>query len=548
MTRIAAILLTLTFAGCGTSVQTAQPNVQGPVENATARVQLNATNVRCSYAPEWQFNRSGSPDAPPEFGVALSGGGMRAAAYSMGALSALNDLGYLKKADVISAASGGAYAAGWYLTQKAATNATDDELFRDCDLTNAPAGCVGPYQHHLADHGRIINRRRATFALATDTVMFPVNLLVNGLFGWHENTTGHRRFYERALVSEFFTAPGTHRQLRYSFEDLRSISATKKLPLLIVNTTAAIDDDQHHYGADLRRTVYELSPARYGSDAFGYASEAYPMDLPRAVSVSGAAADLSVLASGNVQKTLLSALNLDLGYFIDNRNRFRQRSPDSDDCIRFPPPAKNPHFTARKWTFRAVPFPAYAFIPYWSKDAKGLRTYLSDGGHSENLAAFSLIRRLVRNIVIVDASGDRNFQFNDYLQLQNAVLESLNAKFEVPAIEAVLSLKEEDRRRIISAQPVMTGSVRYFPFPNEPENARTLNIVYVKLSYDAANAASKYTGFPQVTSYQSHHEKTFPFQGLFDQAYSPQQYRAYRDLAYITMINDTTTIRGRIKD
>jgi len=465
---------------------------------------------------------------------------MRAGSYAVGALSALAKLGYLSKVDVISAASGGAYAAGWYISQRATSDADDAELFLDCkDKPNC-----GVYQHHLADHGKLVNRRRVAFALLTDTLMFPVNLLVNGVFGWHENTTGHRRFYERALVSEFFTTPGTHRHIRYSFPDLGAASLSKHLPLLVVNTTVSIDDDSHHYAADLRNSIYELSPVRYGSDAFGYSSDQYQMDLPRAISVSGAAADLSVLASGNVQKTLFSALNLDLGYFIDNPMRFMRQSTDASGCVKYTA-VDNAHFNARKWTFRAVPFPVYPFIPYWSKDKQGLRSYLSDGGHSENLAAFSLVRRLVRNIVIVDASGDANFLFDDYKQLQKAILQHLNANFEVPAIEAALKAETVDeRRRIISAMPVMTGTVRYFPYPNEPNNERTLNIVYLKLSYDLAGEKTKYKDFPNIVAYRTKHAGVFPFQGLFDQAYSPDQYRAYRDLAYVSIVNDGQLIRS----
>ena len=316
-----------------------------------------------------------------------------------------------------------------------------------------------------------------------------------------------------------------------------------------MNTTASIDDDSHHYAADLRNTVYEFSASRYGSDAFGYSSDHYPIDLPRAVAVSGAAADLSVLASGNAQKTLFAALNLDLGYFIDNRLRFMDQNMDSSGCVRFTP-VKRSHFEARKLTFRAVPFPIYPFIPYWAKDQRGLQTYLSDGGHSENLAAFSLVRRLVRNIIIVDASGDSKFEFADYKQLQRAILRDLNANFEVPAIEEALKHNcancADERRRLVSANPVMVGSVRYFPFPNDRNNERTLNIVYVKLSYDTAADSRKYANYADMRLYHMQYAGSFPFQGLFDQAYSDRQYRAYRDLAYATIVNDTQILRSTI--
>jgi len=183
MTRIGCALMTALFVGCATHVRTAQPNVQGPVDSPAARVTLNETNVRCSYSAEWQFNRSGSKDAPPELGVALSGGGMRAASYAIGALSALNKLGYLNRTDVLSTVSGGAYAAGWYVSQRAASDDSDDDLFRDCAGVQ---DCYGDYQHHLADHGKLINRRRVAFALLTDVALFPANLLLNGVFGWHK--------------------------------------------------------------------------------------------------------------------------------------------------------------------------------------------------------------------------------------------------------------------------------------------------------------------------------------------------------------------------
>jgi hypothetical protein len=377
--------------------------------------------------------------------------------------------------------------------------------------------------------------------LVADAGLFPVNLFVNGLFGWHANTTGHRYFYETALVSEFFTQPGTHRRIRYTFPQLAATAQAKKLPLFIINTTAYIDDDSHHYAADVRNSVYEFTPVRYGSDAYGYLSVDYPIDLPTAVSVSGAAADSSALQAGAVQKTLLSGLNLDLGYFVDNR--LKATAVVTQPCVTFTPePAGK--FHKQKFVSRLIPFPVYAFLPYWAKDQRGVRTYLSDGGHSENLGAFSLIRRLVKNIVIVDASGDRHFEFGDYLQLKNAVLQSLNANLEVEAIEKVLSKDEAERRRLISQNPVMTGQVRFFPYPGEPDEKRILNIVYVKLSYDETNK-DKYdkAGFSNINAYAASRAKKFPFHGLLDQSYSTEQYRAYRDLAFVTVTSDKAILK-----
>lgn len=53
----------------------------------------------------------------PKIGLALSGGGTKAAVFAHGVLHGLNDSGVLKNVDVISSVSGGSYAAMWYFTK-----------------------------------------------------------------------------------------------------------------------------------------------------------------------------------------------------------------------------------------------------------------------------------------------------------------------------------------------------------------------------------------------------------------------------------------------
>src|SRR5205823_3441660 len=43
----------------------------------------------------------------------------------------------------------------------------------------------------------------------------------------------------------------------------------------------------------------------------------------------------------------------------------------------------------------------------------------ADGGHSENLGAIALVRRRVRNIIVVDAGQDTPYSFESYTQLRN---------------------------------------------------------------------------------------------------------------------------------
>ena len=56
--------------------------------------------------------------AGKKIGIALSGGGYRAAAYHIGTLRALHRLGVLDKVDVISSVSGGSITAAYYALNK----------------------------------------------------------------------------------------------------------------------------------------------------------------------------------------------------------------------------------------------------------------------------------------------------------------------------------------------------------------------------------------------------------------------------------------------
>jgi hypothetical protein len=77
-------------------------------------------------------------------GISLSGGGMRSASFSVGALAGLNDSGILPRVDYISTVSGGGYASYWYLSalynsQKENENIQLQMLFDDCYPSKVPS-------------------------------------------------------------------------------------------------------------------------------------------------------------------------------------------------------------------------------------------------------------------------------------------------------------------------------------------------------------------------------------------------------------------------
>lgn len=77
-----------------------------------------------------------------KIGVALSGGGYRAAAFHLGTLRALNRLGILSKIDVISSVSGGSIIAAYYGLHNDIDFDTFEKEFRKGLRKSSLFGCI----------------------------------------------------------------------------------------------------------------------------------------------------------------------------------------------------------------------------------------------------------------------------------------------------------------------------------------------------------------------------------------------------------------------
>src|SRR5262249_42476608 len=94
-------------------------------------------------------------------GIAMSGGGIRSAAFNLGVLHALHDEGILREVDIMSAVSGGTYAMSWYLLQpfyaaKAAEREGRD--FKIEDVLDELFHLDGKFQKYLAQNPSVIDR------------------------------------------------------------------------------------------------------------------------------------------------------------------------------------------------------------------------------------------------------------------------------------------------------------------------------------------------------------------------------------------------------
>jgi hypothetical protein len=544
--------LSLAIVACG------GPLFENPHRHATGFRFNNASyfwdarrNVREAVAyyreNEWRFNKRHT-DRPPALCLALSGGGSRSAAFAMGVMRGLQERGTLDLVDVMSGASGGTYAMSWYYAQHLNAGGQLDtrKLFDPGER----------HQRCLEENSALVPKRTIVPLLGLDALMMPVNLALNGVFGWHMNTTPSRRFYEDRIKEVYDRTPvdgcarwkntraffwpffGMHRipfqKLRDMLERALQEGWAHRPPFFVINTTAAMDRGLDDFDDKMANAIFEFTPIRFGSDALGH-GEDFPFGFDRAVAISGAALDTAVIA-GSSQKTLFSAANLDLGYYATN--------------------TLNPEVTRNTVLLhRVLPFPAY-FSHHYLKDKNGIAVYLTDGGHSENLAAFSLVRRMCDRIIIVDGEHDPGWNFGGYHRLQRALRSEMNVDLYVEAI---------DKAKFDGTTPVMRGNISCFPELKDPEgdepvpgcpgspqcaslNAcdapgmHKLEVDYVKLSLDPDPKRLEDYG-ENVRTYHDDNLKectppgifascTFPQQPTTDQWFSGPQFLAYRDLGY----------------
>lgn len=440
-----------------------------------------------SYAKErdYYLNPTTTDDGKsyPRVCLSFSGGGIRSAAYSIGVMKGLHALAgkdgapFLRQIDIMSGASGGAYALTWYYVNQLEPNAiSQDDLF------------ALPAQQYLRDNADFIAPFTIGVAAGGDAALIPLNLFANGVFGWHWNTSFlATSAYELAIQKSFHGGRNT------TFPKLNALIQEKRLPFFVIGTTARIDDDRFHHAALLSKSIYEFTPLGFGSDGLGHSKpqDDFPVSVSEAVEISGAAWDASQSLSGTSQKVAGSALNQDTGRYVTNKQ------------------------VDRSWFKRlgywASPFPFYFFNRAYTMDQYGERLYLSDGGHAENLAAFPLVRRICENIILVDAEYDPNYTFEAYFKLKEALGRELSVSMTLDkqpadlklngtvddidaAIEQQRTLENVDKNDWIAPitkqyfsrrYPVMGGTISTIPL-TVPSGVirKDLNLTYIKLALD----------------------------------------------------------------
>ncbi|WP_156885451.1 patatin-like phospholipase family protein [Massilia niastensis] len=448
--------------------------------------------------------------AAPRFGLALSGGGSKASAFTVGVMAGLSDHDLLDRADFISTVSGGGYAAYFYYAHRIfpvvrpghGTTPDTAALYNDCIgmpdrviATCTVIAAIGKVNHcprlglvpNPANDDVAQTIRYQAFLRCTQDVLqpgecdtrttrgfdwgiskisllgsislFPLSNISNTLFDWGLSTSPSGRTYHDgigisngATVSRPSAFPKGIEQSRsfcdsasvkasemldckpnvfdpdpapMSFDELRSglqklnRVAGRRIPFWIINATAPKHRSAYGWLVKARKDtsnndMFEMTAVSHGSGRYGYVSapvSIYDMTVLDAVAASAAFFDSNQLVYQNrLGKSIVALLmhvgNLDWGYDIPNYNV-------SID---------------RRRLHRALPVPLYYVDGYTATMSektdemrdrrRSVYIRLIDGGNSENLGVYSLIKRKTRNILISDAAEDKDGRFGDICGLR----------------------------------------------------------------------------------------------------------------------------------
>lgn len=314
-----------------------------------------------------------------EWGLSLSGGGVRSAAVNIGVLKGMYDTGLLDKIQIISSVSGGSYASFWLYSN----HYNNDTLKFGYSSFNDKV--------ILKNITKLQNTANA-YRLPTmigSLISFP-----KSVFSKYNNKIN--RAFSNGIEKPIY------------LNDFKKTIINKKAPYFIINSTI-----HNKTKNDWLPSIYEFTPNHIGNAEIGLNTNNH-FKLDKAITISGAALKFKLMSK------------------VDNH----------------------------------------------STKIKNKSISLSDGGHSENLGAIALIRRGVKNIIIVDAEYDKSYKFGAYTKLKNKINSELSLNLEIPSIDNFIIGKTTSFKT-----SVHIGRIKnFYVNPNYIESPKEIKIYYLKMS------------------------------------------------------------------
>lgn len=456
-------LILVALSGC-TSVPVKHEELKQRGISLDSKDYFKNENFRLKFEKEWRNDKA------PEVGLALAGGGTKAGDFALGVLQGLEESKIMDKVDIMSTVSGGGYAALWYYTRVInEINKSYIEAFVDClpskysiyvkegcenptyvcppkNRTNYLDANGDPYRHQnylrgyqdvfssgsdllgnksfnyntFEDQDRLINDIGMLSAKTLGAAV--VNVIPNILFDWQVPLSPSRNAYAKGIARTFGAIPPScsdnvnscdsegkwraegdiNAAKNIKFEDMKRVYIENRAPMWIINATAGEDRTPWDFKSqqDPELTVFEFTPYGSGSGIYGYDNPPDWLSPFEAVIASAAFLDSQ---QKNVSKPPLRNLF----------SAFMELSTLNWGSSYINPKASWPNVAIHE----ILPWPLYYFHKF-NAGSDSMYLHLSDGGQSEDLGAYSLIRRKLSKIIISDHSHDRAGLMDDVCRLK----------------------------------------------------------------------------------------------------------------------------------
>lgn len=259
-----------------------------------------------------------------------------------------------------------------------------------------------------------------------------LTIVPNYLFDWEINLSPTRRVYRNGIARTYGASPiacynggcvdvGKMKGMRLEgnaekaksigFDEIKRVSEVKGAPLWVVNATAG--EDRSIW--DLRKpSPFDLTAFEF--TAYGAGSGLYSYDFkPQQILPSPLEASVASAA------------------FLDTQQKWVGNPPGRNGLAmamkvftaEWGVSVKNPNLSDAAYRAHyALPFPLY-YAHYFQATENSAYIHLSDGGQSENLGAYALVRRHVRAMVLSDHAQDEKGTMGDVCRFKNGLPDDL---------------------------------------------------------------------------------------------------------------------------
>jgi hypothetical protein len=273
-----------------------------------------------------------------------------------------------------------------------------------------------------------------------------------------------------------------------------------KPPFLVVNTALNLVKGEALAWQERKADSFTFTALRAGNYRLGYRHVTYfaqGVKLGTAMAISGAAFNPNMgYNSSGPMSFLMSVFNVRLGWWLGNPKERNWRNKD----------------------------------PTWSswrllQEAAGQTTdsgpwiHLSDGGHFDNMGLWEMVHRRCRNIVVIDASQDKNFSMEDFYAAIRKIRIDMGIEIDASG-EPVMLFPRSARA---SGRCFSRFRIRYSKMNGGvPAGAPDGTILYLKPCIYGREP-------PDVLEYAEKHAD-FPHESTADQFFSESQFESYRRL------------------